>query len=80
MAGTSENRFSSGGMITKLEAARLATAGAHMILGDGRPNHALHGVVDGTNNWYIFPSPSQPACRPKILYRRQSAKRQPRAY
>ncbi|MGC6472440.1 MAG: glutamate 5-kinase [Parvibaculales bacterium] len=55
MAGTSENRFSSGGMITKLEAARLATqAGAHMILGDGRPNHALGGLVDGTSNCTFF--------------------------
>lgn len=55
MAGTSENRFSRGGMITKLEAARLATqAGTHMILADGQKNQILGSLCAGTSNCTFF--------------------------
>ncbi|MGC6512367.1 MAG: glutamate 5-kinase [Parvibaculales bacterium] len=61
MAGASKNRFSSGGMITKLEAARLATqAGAHMILADGRQDHALGGLIDGTSRCTFFQAHHSP--------------------
>ena len=44
MAGTANAQYASGGMVTKLEAARISTAaGCHMIICDGRdPEPLLH--------------------------------------
>ncbi len=46
MAGTAPPGHSSGGMVTKLEAARVATgAGCRMVIADGRDLHALRDIA-----------------------------------
>ena len=54
MAGEAKTPVGSGGMKTKLEAARIATAaGAHMIIADGHAEHPLRRVLDGTRHtWF----------------------------
>jgi len=48
MAGTANAHYASGGMITKLEAARIATrAGCHMIICDGRATAPLDRLENG---------------------------------
>ncbi len=55
MASTSQNRYSRGGMITKLEAARIATqAGTHLILADGRKPHGLDKLMQGKSQCTFF--------------------------
>jgi glutamate 5-kinase len=47
MAGDALPGYSSGGMVTKLAAARIAvTAGCHMAIAQGRPEHALRSVAE----------------------------------
>ncbi len=55
MAGKAPPGYSSGGMVTKLEAARVAMgAGCRMVIADGRKAHALHAVgADGRGTWFI---------------------------
>ncbi len=61
MAGDSMSRYSRGGMITKLEAARIATqAGGHMILADGRQPHNLSKLIQGTQNCTFFKANQAP--------------------
>ena len=54
MAGEAKTPVGSGGMKTKLEAARIATAaGAHMIIADGHPDHPLRRILDGARHtWF----------------------------
>jgi glutamate 5-kinase len=54
MAGKAGPGYSSGGMITKLEAAKIAQAsGCAMIIADGKPDHALHGIAGGARcTWF----------------------------
>ena len=48
MAGPARHAFSSGGMITKLEAARIATsAGCHMAICHGGDDHPIQQLYDG---------------------------------
>lgn len=48
MAGPARHVFSSGGMITKLEAARIATsAGCHMAICHGTAMHPIQRLYDG---------------------------------
>lgn len=48
MAGGSGSQFGSGGMVTKLEAARICMqAGCHMVLADGRIKRPLAALLDG---------------------------------
>ncbi len=48
MAGHAALGYSSGGMVTKLQAARIATAGgSRMAIADGRGMHPLRGLDDG---------------------------------
>ncbi len=55
------SRYSRGGMITKLEAARIATqAGGHMILADGRQPHNLSKLIQGTQNCTFFKANQAP--------------------
>ncbi|MBT6256325.1 MAG: glutamate 5-kinase [Alphaproteobacteria bacterium] len=60
MAGPARHAFSSGGMITKLEAARIATsAGCHMAICHGGDDHPIRQLYDGgTATW--FRANSQP--------------------
>jgi glutamate 5-kinase len=54
MAGKAAPGYSSGGMITKLEAAKIAQAsGCAMIIADGKPDHALNGIAKGARcTWF----------------------------
>lgn len=54
MAGTAGTDMSTGGMITKLEAARIATeAGVHMVIAKGATDHPLKAIEDGANaTWF----------------------------
>ncbi len=54
MAGTAGTDMSTGGMITKLEAARIATeAGVHMVIAKGATDHPLTSIEDGANaTWF----------------------------
>ncbi len=54
MAGRAGPGHSSGGMITKLAAAKIAQAsGCAMIIADGKPDHALNGIARGARcTWF----------------------------
>jgi glutamate 5-kinase len=54
MAGTAGTDMSTGGMITKLEAARIATeAGVHMVIAKGATGHPLKSIEEGANaTWF----------------------------
>ncbi len=54
MAGEARTPVGSGGMKTKLEAARIATAsGAHMIIADGHAAHPIRRILDGARHtWF----------------------------
>jgi len=48
MAGPAKHEYSSGGMGTKLEAARIATsAGCHMVICNGGAAHPIQELLDG---------------------------------
>jgi glutamate 5-kinase len=60
-AGEAASHLSRGGMRTKLEAAKIATAGGtHMIIADGRPKNPL-GLVAGGGRCTWFLTASSPA-------------------
>jgi glutamate 5-kinase len=58
MAGGAASELSRGGMRTKIEAARMATAaGAHMVIADGRVEHPIARVAEGGRcTWFLTPS------------------------
>ena len=46
MAGASGSELSRGGMMTKIEAGKIATsAGTHMVIASGHPDHALSAIA-----------------------------------
>src|SRR5512146_966096 len=48
MAGASESETARGGMLTKIEAGKIATtAGTHMIIASGHVPHPLQAIADG---------------------------------
>jgi glutamate 5-kinase len=55
MAGEARPGISSGGMVTKLAAARIAmAAGCRMAITDGRPAHPLSALADGGRaTWFV---------------------------
>ncbi len=55
MAGTAGSAYSSGGMVTKLAAARIAvSAGCRMAIADGRQPHALRHLAEGGKaTWFL---------------------------
>jgi glutamate 5-kinase len=55
MAGAAASEFARGGMLTKLEAARIATsAGTHMIIASGRVEHPLRAIAKGARStWFL---------------------------
>lgn len=61
MAGGAASELSRGGMRTKIEAGKIATAGgAHMLIADGRTKNPLRAVTQGTRcSWFL--SGSTPA-------------------
>jgi glutamate 5-kinase len=58
MAGGAASQSSRGGMRTKIEAARIATAaGTHMVIADGRVSHPLARMAEGGRcTWFLTPS------------------------
>jgi glutamate 5-kinase len=55
MAGEAPTGYSSGGMVTKLEAAKIAVAsGCRMAIADGKPVHPLRAVEAGARcTWFM---------------------------
>ena len=77
MGGDPPPGYSSGGMRTKLIAARIATgAGCAMAIALGQPDHPLRGIDGGARCTWFLPSPK--AALPQALDRRlASPARQP---
>lgn len=60
MAGGASSHVSSGGMITKIEAAKIAThAGCHMIIMNGHKNNPI-GRLQGGERHTLFPAHESP--------------------
>ncbi len=61
MAGDAIAGVSTGGMKSKMEAAKIATdSGVHMMIAKGTDNHALKAVMDGNARATIFLASDQP--------------------
>src|SRR4249920_4278132 len=58
MAGVSGSELARGGMLTKIEAGKIATtAGTHMVIASGRVQHALREIGDGAScTWFLTPA------------------------
>jgi glutamate 5-kinase len=58
MAGASGSELSRGGMLTKIEAGKIATtAGVHMVIASGRVMHPLKAIADGGPcTWFLTPA------------------------
>jgi glutamate 5-kinase len=58
MAGAAGSELSRGGMQTKLEAGRIATAGGtHMVIASGRIAHPLRAIANGARcTWFLTPA------------------------
>jgi glutamate 5-kinase len=57
MAGAAPAGYSSGGMVTKLAAARIAmAAGCRMVIALGKPMHPLRHIEDGAPATWFVPS------------------------
>lgn len=58
MAGGAASTLSRGGMRTKVEAAKIATAGgAALLIADGRGEHPLRALAEGARSTLFAPSP-----------------------
>ncbi len=61
MAGDAVAGVSTGGMKSKMEAARIATeSGVHMMIAKGLDNHALKAACDGSARATVFLATDQP--------------------
>ena len=58
MAGVGESETARGGMLTKIEAGKIATtAGTHMIIASGHVPHPLKAIADGAPcTWFLTPA------------------------
>jgi glutamate 5-kinase len=58
MAGASGSELSRGGMVTKIEAGKIATtAGVHMVIASGRVMHPLKAIIGGGPcTWFLTPA------------------------
>ena len=58
MAGISGSELSRGGMVTKIEAGRIATtAGTHMVIASGHVAHPLKRIADASPcTWFLTPA------------------------
>jgi glutamate 5-kinase len=58
MAGGAASELSRGGMQTKIEAGKIATAGgAHMVIADGQKSHPVARIAAGEPcTWFLTPS------------------------
>jgi glutamate 5-kinase len=57
MAGAAPSELSRGGMLTKIEAAKIATTGGtHMVIGSGRVDHPLRAIASAApTTWFLTP-------------------------
>ena len=55
--------YASGGMVTKLQAAKIALAGGcHMVISDGRRRHPLRAIAEGARcTWFVASAAPQSA-------------------
>jgi glutamate 5-kinase len=58
MAGASEKETARGGMVTKIEAGKIATAaGTHMVIASGHVDHPLNAIANGAPcTWFLTPA------------------------
>lgn len=58
MAGASGSDLARGGMLTKIEAGKIATtAGTHMVIASGRVLHPLQTIANGSAcTWFLTPA------------------------
>lgn len=58
VAGGSGSELSRGGMVTKIEAGKIATtAGVHMVIASGRVMHPLKAIAEGGPcTWFLTPA------------------------
>ena len=58
MAGDAASELSRGGMVTKIEAAKIATtAGTHLVIASGRVEHPLAAIAQGARcTWFLTPA------------------------
>ena len=58
MAGASGSELSRGGMVTKIEAGKIATsAGTHMVIASGHVAHPLEAIAKGAAcTWFLTPA------------------------
>ncbi len=65
MAGVAVTGYGSGGMVTKIMAAKICmTAGCRMVIAPGKPQHALKALEDGGRcTWFI------PTAEPRAAYK-----------
>lgn len=58
MAGASDKETARGGMVTKIEAGKIATtAGTHMVIASGHVAHPLKAIADGAPcTWFLTPA------------------------
>jgi len=57
-AGAAASEFSRGGMVTKIEAAKIATTGGtHLVIASGRIENPLQAIADGARcTWFLTPA------------------------
>ncbi|HEY1543009.1 MAG TPA: glutamate 5-kinase [Xanthobacteraceae bacterium] len=57
-AGDAASELSRGGMVTKIEAAKIATtAGTHLVIASGRVEHPLAAIMQGARcTWFMTPA------------------------
>lgn len=64
MAGAAGSELSRGGMVTKIEAAKIAVAaGCHMAIASGKINHPLASLGDGAVATWFIPAASPTTAR-----------------
>jgi glutamate 5-kinase len=58
MAGAAGSGHARGGMLTKIEAAKIATAaGTHLVIASGRKQHPLRAIAEGGPcTWFLTPA------------------------
>ena len=58
MAGSAASELSRGGMVTKIEAAKIATTGGvHLVIASGRIDNPLRAIMQGARcTWFLTPA------------------------
>jgi glutamate 5-kinase len=68
MAGTAESEHSRGGMQTKIEAAKIATAaGTTMVIASGKEDHPLRRIAGGERCTWFLPEANPVTARKKWI-------------